>query len=121
MALLVEGDGGGLELGGSWGLPPTGVAAGAGVFGSGEAGSVFAVAAGRAFAWLLAATPRLVELRLEEGCRGAGVAMDRAETIGWADRDRGSGNSAIWFPEINDAADREIDLEIGIAGGEACG
>jgi len=73
------------------------------VFGSGEAGSVFSpFAAGRAFAVLRRPRPDC-ELRLEEGLSGSGGPMDRAETIGWAYRDRWERELSHLVPRINDA------------------
>jgi len=65
--------------------------------------------------------PGLVDWRTGGGCRGAGVAMDRGETIGWRIAIGGAGTQPSGSQKIMMALDREIDLEDGIAGGEACG
>jgi hypothetical protein len=121
MAVLDGGVVGVGGAGGSGGLVPT--EAGADGGGAGVSEVAAAAASGRALAAVLL-TPRLVVVRREEGCRGVGVAMagidGRGQGVaGGEGRAGGHRDSAIWIPEINDPTDRQVGLQIGIAGGEA--
>jgi len=115
--------GGGLELGGLWGLnhPPE-VAA--------ERSWSLRIRRGRlrfrrgrrqGFCLAAGGYAPTGELRLEEGLSGTGVGHGiRAETIGLGGSDRGSGTQH-WFPEINDALIVRSILESGLREAKACG
>jgi len=109
MALLVEGDGGGLELGRLWGLPPTlESAAELDSFGSGEAGLRFRVCRRQGFClavFFLRHAPLVEAVRLGGGSV-SGVHGIGQRAIAWADRDSGergtqpSGSQKIMMPLI---------------------
>lgn len=95
--------------------------------GFGSAGGLAELDAGRALGlgWAFAAgvrlTPRLLADRREEGCWGVGVAMARRKGIGRKlnrREDAGVG-STVRIPEIDDSSDRQISVDLGVAGGEA--
>jgi len=92
LALLVEGDGAVVNWAASLAAyhPPESLLE-AGVFGSGEAGSVFAVAPAGLLLGLLGPRPDWWSCGLEE-VAGAGVAMDRARDDGLGGSRSGSGN-----------------------------